>query len=304
MICSVWTFEPSFGNCVGRVRRAITTSSRDALPARSPRPLIVTSTWRAPAWTAASVLEVASPRSLWQWTLTVASLPTRSTTRLTSDPELGRDRVADRVRDVDRRRPGVDDRFVHLEEVVDVGPRRVLGGELDLGVRAERLAAVADPADRLGEGLLAGQAELVLEVDVARGDEDVEVGPLGDADRLDGSLRIAVAATGEGGDSHAALRLAGDALDGLEVAGRCGREAGLDDVDLEAAELAGDLELLGRGEPGARRLLAVAQRRVEDPNRAGRDPRAVTTSRRRRRRPRRPGCRPRPGPGPPGRRPG
>ena len=34
---------------------------------------MVTSTWRAPAWTAASVFAVASPRSLWQWTLTVAS---------------------------------------------------------------------------------------------------------------------------------------------------------------------------------------------------------------------------------------
>ena len=45
---------------------------------------------------------------------------------------------------------------------------------------------------------------------------------------------------------------------------RGGREAGLDDVDLEPHELAGDLELLGRGEAGARRLLAVAERRVED----------------------------------------
>ena len=69
--------------------------------------------------------------------------------------ELGRDRVADGVRDVDRRRAGVDDRLVDLEQEVDVGPRRVLGRELDLGVLAERLAAVADPADRLGEGLVA-----------------------------------------------------------------------------------------------------------------------------------------------------
>ena len=61
------------GTASGRVRRAITTSSSEALPARSPRPLMVTSTWRAPAWTAASVLAVARPRSLWQWTLTVAS---------------------------------------------------------------------------------------------------------------------------------------------------------------------------------------------------------------------------------------
>ena len=61
-----------------------------------------------------------------------------------------------------------------------------------------------------------------------------------------------------------ALDLAGDRLHGLEVAGRGDREAGLDDVDAQARELLGDLELLGRVERDARRLLAVAQRRVED----------------------------------------
>ena len=62
----------------------------------------------------------------------------------------------------------------------------------------------------------------------------------------------------------------GRSADRLEVAGRGGREAGLDDVDLEARELAGDLELLGGGQPGAGRLLAVAQGRVEDADGAGR----------------------------------
>ncbi len=52
----------------GRVARAMTISSSAALPARSPMPLIVTSTCRAPAWTAASVLATAMPRSSWQWT--------------------------------------------------------------------------------------------------------------------------------------------------------------------------------------------------------------------------------------------
>ena len=140
----------------------------------------------------------------------------------------------------------------------------------------------------------------MLEVDVARGDEHVEVGPLGDADRLDRALRIAVAAAGEGGDGHAALRLAGDPLDGLEVAGRSGREAGLDDVDLEARELAGDLELLRRGQSGAGRLLAVAQRRVEDADRAGRDPAGRSRLRARAGSP----PWPPPAPRPPGRRPG
>ena len=52
-----------------RVRTAITTSSREQLPARSPRPLIVHSTWRAPpSVTPASELATAMPRSLWQCT--------------------------------------------------------------------------------------------------------------------------------------------------------------------------------------------------------------------------------------------
>ena len=61
-----------------------------------------------------------------------------------------------------------------------------------------------------------------------------------------------------------ALDLAGDRLDGLEVAGRGDREAGLDHVDAQPRELLGDLELLGGVQRDAGRLLAVAQRRVED----------------------------------------
>ena len=52
-----------------RVRTAITTSSSEQLPARSPRPLMVHSTWRAPPiCTPASELATAMPRSLWQCT--------------------------------------------------------------------------------------------------------------------------------------------------------------------------------------------------------------------------------------------
>ncbi len=225
---------------------------------------MVTSTWRAPAWTAARVLAVASPRSLWQWTLTVACVADEVDDPLDEDPELGRDGVADGVGDVHRGRAGLDDRLVDLEQVVEIGPRRVLGGELDLGVATELLAAVADPADRLGQRGLAVDPELVLEVDVAGRDEHVEVRPLGDLDRLDRALRVAVLAAGERRHGDPAAGLLGDPADRLEVARRGGREAGLDDVDLEPGQLAGDVELLGRGQPGARCLLAVAQGRVED----------------------------------------
>jgi len=47
----------------GRTFVTITISSSDALPARSPMPLIVHSTCRAPAAMAASVFATARPRS-------------------------------------------------------------------------------------------------------------------------------------------------------------------------------------------------------------------------------------------------
>ena len=62
------------------------------------------------------------------------------------------------------------------------------------------------------------------------------------------------------GPSH----VVGDRLDGLEVAGRGDREAGLDHVDAEAGELLRDLDLLLRVQRDAGRLLAVAQGRIED----------------------------------------
>src|SRR5438034_1201938 len=52
-----------------RVLIAITTSSIDVLPARSPMPFTVHSTCRAPFCTAASEFATAMPRSLWQWAL-------------------------------------------------------------------------------------------------------------------------------------------------------------------------------------------------------------------------------------------
>ncbi|GBD28273.1 hypothetical protein HRbin31_00286 [bacterium HR31] len=52
-----------------RVTRAMITSSRAALPARSPMPLMVPSTCRAPACTPARELATAIPRSSWQCTL-------------------------------------------------------------------------------------------------------------------------------------------------------------------------------------------------------------------------------------------
>ena len=79
---TIWvaSMPVSHENMSWRVRTAITISSSDALPARSPRPFMVHSTWRAPFNTADSELATASPRSLWQCTdhTTWSELGTRS----------------------------------------------------------------------------------------------------------------------------------------------------------------------------------------------------------------------------------
>ena len=117
----------------------------------------------------------------------------------TSDAELGRDRVADGVGDVDgaTRRPRRPPRRPASRKSTSVR-RGVLGAELDLGVGPERLAGrSATHSTASASASSRSMPELVLEVDVARRDEHVEVRPLGDPDRLDGPLRVAVAAARE-----------------------------------------------------------------------------------------------------------
>ena len=67
----------------------------------------------------------------------------------------------------------------------------------------------------------------------------------------------------QAGDDRTA-DLGGDAAHGFGVGRRGNREPGLDDVHAKRIELTGQLQLLGRPEREPGRLLAVAQRRVED----------------------------------------
>ncbi len=79
---TIWvvSMRVSTGNTSARVLTAITTSSSEAFPARSPSPFTVHSTCRAPASTAASEFATAMPRSLWQWVdqTTLSEFGTRS----------------------------------------------------------------------------------------------------------------------------------------------------------------------------------------------------------------------------------
>ncbi len=82
---------------------------------------------------------------------------------------------------------------------------------------------------------------------------------------------LALAAARPSSSARGVPDLLGDRPDGGEVARRRDREAGLDDVDAQACELLGDLDLLMRVERDAGRLLTVTQRGVEYDDVAGGD---------------------------------
>ncbi len=173
---------------------------------------------------------------------------------------LVRHRVADCVGDVDRGRALVDRDLQHLGRELDVRARRVHRRELD--VVAQRLR-VSDRGSRHPLDVLARVLHLVLDVDVGGRDECVDTGALGVLERAPRGVDVTREGACEPRD-HRPVDLARDALDGLEVTGRGDREAGLDHVHAQTRELLRDLELLLRVQRDARRLLAVAQRRVED----------------------------------------
>ena len=82
-------------------------------------------------------------------------------------------------------------------------------------------------------------------------------------ERLGTGADVLLEAAAETGDDRP-LDLLGDGRDSGEVAGGAVGEAGLDDVDTEPCQLVGDGQLVLGAEGHARRLLAVAQRGVED----------------------------------------
>ena len=178
---------------------------------------------------------------------------------------LVRHRVADGVGDVDRRRALVDRRLQDLGGEVDVGAGGVHRAELDV---LDQRAGVRDGGAGLAQHVLARGLQLVLDVDVRRGDERVHARALGVAHRLGGALDVGGVGACQARDDRA-LHLPGDRPYGLEVTRRRDRKTSLDHVDAEPRELLGDLQLLGGVERDARRLLAVSQGGVENDDPVG-----------------------------------
>ena len=128
---------------------------------------------------------------------------------------LGRQAVADRVRQVDRGRPGLDRRPADLCQELRIRPGRVLGRELDLVHAPVR---IRHRGPRLLQDFRRLEAELSLHVDRAGRDEGVQPRAVRVGDRFDRGVDVIAARPRERGDR----RVAGDPRNGpdpLEVTG-------------------------------------------------------------------------------------
>jgi hypothetical protein len=182
-------------------------------------------------------------------------------TEILDDVEiLEGDRVTDRIRDVHRPRTGVDDRTHHLRHELEVGPDRVLAGELHVG------GIGGSPLDRLDRRIqhLGGlHLQLVLHVDIGGGDEGVDPPLLPRVlQRLPAPVDILGVCPAEPGYLRSLDGL-GYLSDRLEVPYGGDGKPGLDHIHVELLQLPGDPHLFFHVHAGAGRLLAVPQGSVE-----------------------------------------
>ena len=135
-----------------------------------------------------------------------------------------------------------------------VGAGGVLRAELD--VLAERIGVGHHFLDLL-QSLGFGYLKLVLEVDVAGGEENVDAWLAGVFDGFVSGVDVLREASGQARDFHVACYYAGDRFDGLEVLFGSDWEAGFDDVHVQELKLFGDSQLLRQRHGGAGALFAV-----------------------------------------------
>jgi hypothetical protein len=167
--------------------------------------------------------------------------------------------VAHGIGDVHRRRAGLDHRRQRFDEEFRLRADRVLGREFDV------VAQLARTAHRRKAGfqhLPAAHAELVLAMDRAGGEEDVDARvprlPGGARDRFD----VRELRAGEAAD-HRTLDIRGNCAYGFEIAVRRTRKPCLDHVDAELGECLRNAQLLRAAHRKSRCLLAIAQGGVE-----------------------------------------
>ena len=171
-----------------------------------------------------------------------------------------RQRVADGIRNIDRRGAGLDRRFADPAEIIVLGACRIHRAPLDI------VGVAARPRHRRNDALvdlILRQLQLMLAVKRRRSDECVDAAALGWLDRLAGPVDVVEVRTREPADDRLLGEL-GDLGHRLEIAFRRDRKSSFDNVDAHRVEKLGDLQLLLECHRGAGALLAVAQSCIEN----------------------------------------
>ena len=170
-----------------------------------------------------------------------------------------RQRIADGIGNVDRRRARLNDRFDDAAEIIVLCARRVHRAPLDVvGV----LPRPRHRRDHFFMHLILIELQLMLTVQGRRADESVNTAALGELDGFACAVDIAEVGARQSADDRR-LRELGDFRHRFEVAFGRNRKSGLDDVDAHLVEKFGDLQFFFKGHRRAGALLAVAQRRIE-----------------------------------------
>jgi hypothetical protein len=178
-------------------------------------------------------------------------------------PDVFRRRVSDRVGQVDRGGSVGDRRFDHAAEEVPIAAGGVLRRKLHIvGELPRALHAVDD----LLEARLAGDAQLLFDVQIGSGEKGMNPFSFGRLERPRRLLDVALAAPGERGN-HRTPHLARHLPGCLRIGGRRNRETSLDDIDAECIERPRQVQLRRHVHRKSGSLLAVAQSRVEHDNR-------------------------------------
>ena len=157
--------------------------------------------------------------------------------------EFRRHGEADGIRNIERSGASFDHGFEHLAEKFGIGARGIFRRKFD--VIAKRLGE-ANGIAGLRQALIARDAQLVLQVNVGSGEEDVDARAGSVFQSFPGALDIGAAGAGQSGDDGPADDI-GDGLHGFEIAVRGDGKPGFDHIGAEAVELVSQAQLLLHG---------------------------------------------------------
>ena len=232
------------------------------MPARSPIPLIVSSSWRAPALNRRQGIGDAHAQ------IVVAVRAQRDAFRavqgLDHAAEHGRVflgyGVADSVRQIDDGRARLHGGADGLAQEIDVGAAGVFGGKFNFRAALARIAHVRGDGF---ERLLARHAQLVVQVQVRRRQKRVQARMLRFREAFEGHVDVLL--SGAGQRRHGAgADFAGHRLHAFQVSRGGDREAALNDVHAKRFDLPGQADFLRHGHGKSRGLLPVPQRRIKN----------------------------------------